>query len=122
MSAPPAIRPVPERAFQTAVIELAERLRYRVAHFHDSRREVRPRVFVGDKRAAGWPDLVMTRANRLILAELKSEKGRVRPEQQEWLHALRNTTAGLTGLLEVYIWRPSQMDEIAAILGKWSTT
>ena len=62
-------------------------LRY---HTHDSRRS--------DK---GFPDCVFLRGERLVFAELKSQKGRVRPEQVLWLDALRDSTA------EAYLWRPS---------------
>lgn len=62
-------------------------LRY---HTHDSRRSNK-----------GFPDCVFLRDGRLVFAELKSQKGRVRPEQQMWLDALRDSPA------DVYLWRPS---------------
>ena len=82
---------VSEAQLQAAVIELAQTFKWRVYHTHDSRRS-----------QAGFPDLVMVRRRVLIFAELKSEKGRLRPEQAEWLDALTNTRA-----TEVYIWRPA---------------
>jgi len=60
---------------------------------------------------AGFPDCVMVRPPRLIFAELKSEKGKVSPAQQEWLATLK-----ATGKVEVYLWRPSDIEEIAEIL------
>ena len=60
----------------------------------------------------GFPDLVLAHpCGRLIFAELKSQKGKLREGQPEWL-ALLNTGRGR----EVYLWRPSDMDTIALIL------
>lgn len=57
----------------------------------------------------GFPDLVLVR-ERVIFAELKTEKGKITPNQQEWIDALRKANQ------EVYLWRPSDFDEIARIL------
>lgn len=37
----------------------------------------------------GFPDLVMAKRNRVVFAELKSEKGPVSEDQEEWLTVLR---------------------------------
>lgn len=127
MSAPPAIRAVSERDLQAAVIDLAERCHFKVAHFHDSRRAVvRPngqRLLIGDKQAAGWPDLVLIRGDRILIIELKAQRGRVRPEQREWINLLQNTAAARAGHLEVYCWKPADWDDIQRILttGRTST-
>lgn len=59
---------------------------------------------------AGFPDCIMVRGERLIIAELKSETGQPTLEQYEWLEALAE--AGQ----EVYLWRPDDFDEIAEVL------
>lgn len=101
-----------EAEFETQHVEpLATMLGWRWAHFSDSRRQVRPGVHVGDAKARGWPDMVLCR-DRLVHAELKAGKGRLRPEQREWLDGL--TRAGA----EAYLWRPSDLDEIAEVLSK----
>jgi hypothetical protein len=106
---------VSEREFQRAVMELATRLSWRVGHFHDSRREVRRRDgssrVVGDRAARGFPDLVLARAGRVLFVELKSEKGRVKPEQREWMEAL-----GENAGVEVYCWRPSSWGDVERVL------
>lgn len=90
-----------ERVWQRHVEALAAALGYRLYHTHDSRRS-----------AAGFPDLVLLKPPRPpIYAELKTERGRVSPAQQEWISDLQE--AGC----EVYIWRPSQRDEVLRILG-----
>lgn len=60
---------------------------------------------------AGFPDFVLVRGTRLIMAELKSAKGKPTEAQQEWLDMLKGT-----GKCEVYVWRPSDFDRIIAIL------
>ena len=113
--------PMPERELQRAVIDLAEVNAWTIAHFHDSRRQVKPGVFVGDQAAAGFPDLVMVRAHRLIFAELKGEKGRVKPDQQVWLDLLKACALGrevIGDAFEVYLWRPSDWPQIARVLAR----
>ena len=81
------------------VIETAQWLGYMAFHVYDSRR-----------CRAGFPDLVLLRANRIIYAELKTERGRLSPDQRVWLDAL--TEAGCY----CYLWRPSDVDEVIRIL------
>lgn len=58
----------------------------------------------------GFPDCVMVKGNRTVYAELKTAKGKVTPAQKQWLDAL--ATAGN----EVYLWRPSDYEEICKVL------
>lgn len=62
---------------------------------------------------AGFPDLVLAHPEkgRVIYAELKSDNGRVTPEQVSWLDAL--SACGQ----ETYVWRPDDITEIARLLG-----
>ena len=61
--------------------------------------------------APGFPDNVMARTPRLIFAELKTELGKVTVAQQKWLDILA-TVPGV----EVYLWRPSEFEEIKKVL------
>mgnify|MGYP001585300537 FL=1 len=63
---------------------------------------------------AGFPDLVLVRLDRLVFAELKTETGKITPAQQEWLDILEPLAQ--EGRIEVYVWRPSQFEEVATIL------
>jgi hypothetical protein len=99
-----------ERQFQSAVIDMAKVFGWRVAHFHDSRRQVKPGVFVGDQAAAGFPDLVMVRRGDVVFAELKTEKGKVKAEQRSWLEALEEAHQ------RVHIWRPRDWSLIEEVL------
>lgn len=91
---------VNERDLTAAVIDLARLRGWRVAHFHDSRRDIAGGTLVGDRDAAGFPDLVMVRDGRVVFAELKSETGRLSAGQQGWLDDL-----GAAG--ECHVWRPA---------------
>jgi hypothetical protein len=81
-----------ERELQSAVIDLARRCGFLYMHITDSRKSA----------AVGFPDLVLVHktTGRAIYAELKSAKGRLRPEQHEWINAL------CRGAHEAVIWRP----------------
>jgi hypothetical protein len=105
MTARPHVEEVSESAFQRAVLDYARKSKWRCCHFSDSRRQVRPGVFVGDKDAAGFPDIVAIR-ERVIFIELKAARGRIRPAQLEWLGALEEAGA------EVYCWRPADWPTI----------
>jgi hypothetical protein len=68
-----------EEELQECVLELAGRAGFMAYHTHDSRRSHR-----------GFPDLVLVHRARalLLFVELKSERGKTRPEQKEWLEHL----------------------------------
>jgi hypothetical protein len=103
-----------EAVMLAQVSDLAALYRWRHAHWHDSRREVKPGVFVGDKAAAGYPDCTLVR-DRLLVAELKRQGETPRADQVEWLDAL--ASAGV----ETYLWTLDDLDDVRRILaGKWS--
>ncbi len=60
----------------------------------------------------GFPDLVLANPEkrRVIFAELKSDKGKLSPAQEEWLKTLADCGQ------ECYIWRPADFEEITRIL------
>ena len=118
-----------EAAFQQQVTQLAAFYGWRSYHTHDSRRS-----------APGFPDLVLVRDVQLVFAELKTDKGRIRPEQREWLDALGQVGDGISDLaLEAYgearlegmgppipalpcvyafVWRPRDFDVLHAFLSR----
>jgi hypothetical protein len=63
------------------------------------------------KSPRGFPDWIFVKQGRMLAVELKAEKGVVRPEQTEWLDALSDVPG-----VEVYLWRPSDWDEIVTVL------
>lgn len=60
---------------------------------------------------AGYPDRTLCR-ERIVFAELKREKTKPTDEQTRWLTLLAKAGG------EVYLWRPSDLDEIGVILGR----
>ena len=60
---------------------------------------------------AGEPDLRMVRPPRYVVAELKSERGRLTQDQRAALGLL----AGCPGV-ETYLWRPGDWPEIEEVL------
>jgi hypothetical protein len=85
-----------EREYQTTVLGWLDWYNWLAFHDHDSRRN-----------AAGLPDVIATNGRILLLAELKSMKGRIKPEQQVWDDALAGVTRLVSG-----IWRPDTADEL----------
>jgi hypothetical protein len=98
-----------EAAFQQQVLNLAGFYGWRGYHTHDSRRS-----------QPGFPDLVLVRGPELIFAELKAARGRVRPDQQEWIAAL-SAVAAIAHHVDVYVWRPADFDEVHARLARGRT-
>jgi len=94
-------RAMTEAALQSCVLDYARLTGWRAVHFrpaqNDSGRWLTP--IEGDP---GWPDLVLARPGRLVVAELKSARGRVEPDQQAWITLL----GSVGGAVSVYVWRP----------------
>jgi hypothetical protein len=107
-----------EDDFQERVIAEAEDHGWRVYFVPDwvwriVYRAVRARGYPGRRWAkSGFPDLVMVRRGRLLFAELKSESGSVKVAQDGWLTDLEAVPG-----VGVYVWRPRDWAEIAAVLG-----
>lgn len=87
--------------------------------FHDT---------VAFRSEAGWPDLWMFRRHdrRIVVAELKSERGKLTPRQVEVLELLRvfecpylgshTVTGGRETTIQVFEWRPSDGARILEVL------
>lgn len=97
-----------EAQFQAAVIQYAKLRGWMHYHTHNSRRSV-----------AGFPDLLFLRACsngsdvEMVVAELKAERGRISPEQEQWL-AMFHQIPGR--YVRTYLWRPTDWAEIEAVL------
>jgi hypothetical protein len=97
-----------EREFQREVIKIAKSLGWYIYHALPGQgRNKHLTLFIGKR---GFPDLVLCRPPRLLFVELKSGTGKLSTDQQEWLEALR--ACGV----EVYVWRPSDLEQVTAIL------
>lgn len=117
-----------ETDFRSQVVDLAETFGWRVFYVEQSTRwseKAQRRIRNINIRGQGFPDLTLCRARdgRLLFSELKRDVGpkggtgghvgHVAPtsEQQAWMDALRAVPC-----VEVYLWRPADMDEIARVL------
>jgi VRR-NUC domain len=104
-------RPADEQSFQACVLEVAKLAGWRSLHIRPARRaDGSWRSPIGGD-GKGWPDLTLVRAPRLVFAELKSERGKLRPEQSDWLAVLR-----LLPQAEVFVWTPDDWDELVEVL------
>ncbi len=88
-----------ESAWQRTVTDVADLFGWVWVHINDSR---------GEKE--GVPDLLMWRGADAVLAELKTEKGRVSASQQQW-----HEIAAGKGVM-VYLWRPRDWREVTHVL------
>jgi hypothetical protein len=64
----------------------------------------------------GFLDWQLLKGPRVLNVELKTEEGKVTPQQQEWIDAWRVVEAATKGLVQVYVWRPSDYDEVVEVL------
>lgn len=93
------VPPLTEKEWQKQVVELAGALGYRCYHTYFSIRSER-----------GWPDLALFRPGRFLLAELKTDKGKLTAAQEGMIADLQ--AAGV----EVHVWRPRDWDTMARVL------
>lgn len=101
-----------ERDLQEAVRDLAKLYGWR--YFH---------VWRSTRSPAGFPDAVLVKPPRLLFCELKSEDGRLTQEQTDWLAdlgaiAMASRQRDAAPLIETYVWRPHNWDEIVRILAR----
>ena len=64
---------------------------------------------------AGFPDCVFIRDGTVIFAELKAEKGKLSDAQEEWIADLERVAQCSLGV-QVYVWRPKNIEDIAEVL------
>lgn len=94
---------ISEKEFQQQVVDAARRLGWRCFHTYDSRRS-----------EPGFPDLLCVRDGELIVAELKSERGRLSPAQQRWIAGFREVQYQRG--VRVFVWKPSDWEQIERVL------
>lgn len=84
-----------EEQFQQRILDYCQLRGLLVFHDHDSRRN-----------NPGFPDLVIVGQHGVVFAELKTDTGKLRPDQETWLTALHHA-----GAIAV-IWRPSMWEQV----------
>jgi hypothetical protein len=105
-----------EAQFQAAVIDVARLHGWRVHHARPARTAAGWRTpITGD---VGFPDLVLAHPRRgLIIAEIKTQTGRLSGDQEAWLIALSAATRRQERV-RVCLWRPSDWEAIVARLSE----
>lgn len=101
----PPMHDASEKLFQEQIIKLAKTQDWLVFHTPP----FSPRNGVWRSAGKGFPDLCMVcaRGRRgVIFAELKTQKGQLSPEQEDWASMLVKAGA------DYYLWRPSDWDAI----------
>ena len=89
-----------ESELQEGIVTTAGLSGWMVYHTYNSQRS-----------APGFPDLVLVHADRgMVIAELKSAKGKPTTDQWAWLTMLARWNA------HVYLWRPCDYDAVLAWL------
>lgn len=101
-----------EAAFQKQFIDVAHLFGWRLAHFRPA--QVRSGRWVTPVAAdgAGFPDNLLLRGNRLLVAELKVGRNKTTHEQDAWLAAFR-----LAGV-PAFVWRPEDSAQIEEVLSR----
>ena len=93
-------RKVSEKQFQADVVAFAKAHGWRlIYHTYDSRRSEH-----------GFPDLVMIRGERIVVAELKVPPNTLTPAQALWLDAFRRAK------VPAYCWTPADWPGIEEVL------
>ena len=104
---------ISEKELLATVVEIAQAKGWLVHHVLETRH---PAKRIGP----GFPDLVMVHPEwaRVIFAELKSQRGVPTDLQWEWLSSLWFSKGWCHSVIEVYLWRPVDLDEIPLILSE----
>src|SRR5262249_55476538 len=102
-------RKLTEAAFTRQVLEMAAAFGWMSLHIRPARTRRGWRTPV-QGHGKGFPDLLLLRGARLLVAELKPGRRRPTPEQAAWL-----TAFGLAGV-EWYVWNEKSWDEIERVL------
>lgn len=97
-----------EKDWQSRVTEYATLRGWTWAHFRPAQNKngVWRTAMAG---TPGYPDLTLVR-DRVIFVELKTDVGRMKPTQVDWLTKLRSAGA------EAYVLRPSDWDQVQELL------
>lgn len=108
----------PELDFRRQVIDLADLYGWEHVGFRPAKTEDGWRTPGTGTMASGWPDLTLVRPRdgRLIFAELKSDTGRLSPDQERVLATLRGVASAAPVFVEVHVWRPRDFELVKATL------
>lgn len=98
-------RKMSEANFTNTVIEMAMTFGWRVAHFRPAETKKGWRTAMTGH--IGFPDLVLARHEQVMFVELKSDTGKMRPDQEAWAKAIGPN---------FQVWRPGDLKKIERLL------
>jgi hypothetical protein len=103
---------ITEEGFKGQVTYLAEILGWQWVHWRPLRTKHGWQTPYDGPLGKGWPDLqlIHKKSHRTIYAELKTEHGEVKPEQEAMLDWLSQALVFPGSLVYVGLWRPKDMD------------
>lgn len=90
-----------EKQFQLQVLQLAKLYGWRCAHFRPAQTRSGKWITPVQAQGKGFPDLLMLRGGRQVVAELKVGKNKPSAEQTAWLDAF--TLAHV----QAFVWFPT---------------
>jgi len=102
-----------ERDFSTQIESLLKLFGWRWVHSRPARTEHGWRTALSGHK--GFVDIVAVRNGMCLFIELKSGKGKLSDEQEEWIRELKSVADHSLGVM-VFVWKPDQLDEIMEIL------
>ena len=102
LEGPPPGESISEAQFQHRVIGAARVYGWRVNHQRPALTRS-GRWSTATQGDIGFPDLVLARGGQVLIVELKTNRGRVSPEQRKWLTELGDLAR---------LWRPRDWDNI----------
>lgn len=104
---------ITEAEFLDQVIKFAKLHGWRVTHFRTVRVQRKDGTVYYQTPVqadgAGFVDLLLAR-ERVVYAEVKTDKGRLESKQRDWMEILKETGQ------EVYVWRPRDWTDIQKCL------
>lgn len=107
------LRSIPEATVQKEVQQILTMSGFWWFHAPSNRPGQNGKV---ERIVAGFPDIIAVRGTRIVVAELKKETGHTTDEQDKVLAMFE-----LTGKVEVWVVRPSNIDEFRdAMVPRWA--
>jgi hypothetical protein len=90
-----------EEQLTQVVLELAKFYGWKVVHFRPAR--TRHGFVTAVQGDIGSPDVILARRGVVLMAELKTERGRLTPQQKHWAQEIGE---------QYRCWRPRDLDQI----------
>lgn len=90
-----------EEQLTSTVVQLAQFHGWKVVHFRPAR--LGDRWVTAVQGDIGSPDIILARRGVVLLVELKTERGRLTPQQKQWAKEIGE---------QYRLWRPRDLDRI----------